>query len=356
MADLITGFLTYQIAGITLEDYMLAGIAFVASFLVLCFFKRVVMLRLKRFAERTRTKADDVAIRALNSVGWPLYIIISLFIGLKFVQLPAAASKALSYALFIVVTFYAVRILHRIIDTGTRLAIERRKGEGEAEGDTAVIDLLGKLLKIALWIIAVVLIFDNLGYDVSALVAGLGIGGIAIAFALQNILRDIFASVSIYLDKPFHVGDSIQIGADVGTVKQIGIKSTRLETLDGDELIVSNKDLTDSRVHNYKRMEKRRAQFTIWVTYRTPIKKLERIPGIITGIIKKAGKADVDRVHLKQLGETSLVFEVVYHVKNADYNDYMDIQQAINLAILKAFQKEKIEFALPSQTVHVSKG
>lgn len=346
MANLITGFLTYQIAGITLEDYMLAGIAFVASFLMLCFFKMVVIRRLKRFAERTRTKADDVAVRVLNGVGWPLYIIISLAIGLKFVPLPAAASKALSYALFIVITFYAVRILHRIIDAGTRLAIERRKWEGEAEGDTAVIDLLGKLLKAALWVVAVVLILGNLGYNVSALVAGLGIGGIAIAFALQNILRDIFASVSIYLDKPFHVGDSIQIGTDVGTVKQIGIKSTRLETLDGDELIISNKDLTDSRVHNYKRMEKRRAQFTIGVTYHTPIRKLERIPGIITGIIAKVKNAEVDRVHLKQLGETSLVFEVVYHVKNADYNDYMNIRQAINLAILKAFQKEKIEFAL----------
>lgn len=356
MVDIITGFLTYQIGGITLEDYMLASIVFAASLLLLRFFKMVVVHRLKKLAEKTETKLDDLGTEILNGLGWPLYTIISLAIGLFFIDVPAKVDKTLFYALIIVLTFYAVKSLQKLIDFGTQLAIEKRKEEGESEGDTAVIDLLGKVIKIALWVVAGVLIIGNLGYDVSTLVAGLGVGGIAIAFALQNILQDIFASFSIYFDKPFKVGHFIKIGDDKGTVKTIGIKSTRLQTLDGEELVVSNRELTESRVRNYKKMVRRRASFSFGVACDTPVMKLKKIPGIVTKIIEKQEKAVLDRVHFTELGDFSLNFEVVYYMKTKDYMTYRNTQQTVNLELIKAFEKEKIVFPFPTQTVYVKKG
>ena len=185
--------------------------------------------------------------------------------------------------------------------------------------------------------------------------AGLGIGGIAIAFALQNILSDIFASFSIYFDKPFKVDDFIIIGDDKGVVKKIGIKSTRIQTLQGEELVISNKELTESRVHNYKKMERRRIVFVFGVTYETPTEKVKKIPSIIKDIIEKTELADIDRVHFKEFADFSLNFEVVYYLKTSDYAEYMDTQQEINLAMKEHFEKEQIEFAYPTQTVFVHK-
>ncbi|MEK6967927.1 MAG: mechanosensitive ion channel family protein, partial [Nanoarchaeota archaeon] len=171
------------------------------------------------------------------------------------------------------------------------------------------------------------------------------IGGIAIAFALQNVLTDIFASFSIYFDKPFRVGDTIQIGTDTGTVKRIGIKSTRIETLQGQELIVSNKELTTSRINNFKKMSRRRFAFTFNVSYDAPSAKLRKIPQIISEIIKKNKDTDIERVHLKQLGDTALVFEASYTIKNPDMKTFMDVQQEINFEIMERFKKENIKFA-----------
>jgi small-conductance mechanosensitive channel len=199
------------------------------------------------------------------------------------------------------------------------------------------------------------LFLSNIGVDVTPLLAGASIGGIAIAFALQNVLTDVFASFSIYFDKPFRVGDFITVGADSGTVKRIGIKTTRLQSLQGEELIISNKQLTESRINNFKRMDKRRGVFTFGVIYQTEIKKLEKIPKIITDIITKNKTAELDRVHFKSFGDSSLDYEVVYYVKSSDYRVFMDIQQEINLEIIHQFQKEGIEFAYPTKTVFLQK-
>ena len=216
-------------------------------------------------------------------------------------------------------------------------------------------EVLKKVVKGVLWAIAIIIVLSNFGYNVSTLAAGLGIGGIAIAFAFQAILGDIFASFSIYFDKPFKIGDFILIGNDMGTVKHIGIKTTRIQTLQGQELIVSNKELTETRVHNYKKMERRRISFTFGVEYDTKLKKLEKILEIVKEIFKKIKIADLDRVHFKQFGDFSLNFEVVYYVNKPDYLEYMDTQQEINFALKERFEKESIEFAFPTQTIYVNK-
>jgi small-conductance mechanosensitive channel len=206
-----------------------------------------------------------------------------------------------------------------------------------------------------LWVFAALLILSNLGYDITALMAGLGIGGIAIALALQNVLEDIFSSLSIYFDKPFVVGDFIILGDDLGEVQKIGIKTTRIKHLQGQELVVSNKELTSTRIHNYGKMKKRRVVFDFGVVYDTPVKKLKKIPDIIKNVVESAGPTTFDRAHFKKFWESSLNFEVVYYITGSDYNAYMDIQESINLAIMEEFESMGVEFAYPTQTVYLNK-
>jgi small-conductance mechanosensitive channel len=219
-------------------------------------------------------------------------------------------------------------------------------------GEKAAIDLLTKAVKFALWVVAILFILSNLGINITSFIAGLGIGGVAIAFALQNILSDLFSSFAIYFDKPFVVGDYIVFGDQKGTVEKIGIKTTRLRSLFGEEIIVSNKDLTSSIVQNFRKMKERRVVFNFGVTYDTPTEKLREIPQIIKKIIEEFEIARLDRVHFKKFSDFSLDFEVSYYLSTPDYNKYMDVQQEINLKIMDVFNEKKIEFAFPTQTIY----
>jgi small-conductance mechanosensitive channel len=197
------------------------------------------------------------------------------------------------------------------------------------------------------------LVLDNLGVNITGLVAGLGIGGIAVALALQNILGDLFASLSIVLDKPFVIGDFVVVDSLSGTIEHIGLKTTRIRSLRGEQLIFSNNDLLKSRIRNYKRMSERRIDFSFGVVYQTPLEKLKAIKKIVSDIIEKGEKTRFDRVHFKEYGDSSLNFEVVYFVTDPDYNIYMDVQEAINLEIFRCFAEEGIEFAYPTRTIFI---
>ncbi len=214
-------------------------------------------------------------------------------------------------------------------------------------------DVLGFVLRLGVWTIVLLLLLGNLGVQITPLLAGLGVGGIAVALAAQNVLGDLFASLSIVLDKPFAVGDFLIIGDFLGTVEQVGIKTTRLRSLSGEQLVFSNNDLLNSRIRNYGRMYERRVLFSIGVTYQTPSEKLRRIPRIVREAVEAQDRVRFDRSHFKEYGDFALVFETVYYVLAADYNIYMDIQQAINLRIYEQFEAEGIEFAYPTQTVYV---
>jgi len=196
------------------------------------------------------------------------------------------------------------------------------------------------------------MLLSNIGINVSSLVASLGIGGIAIALAAQSVLGDIFSAFSIYIDKPFQVGDYIDLGGKTGTIKKIGLKNTRIKTLQGQELIVPNTELTNSHVENYKRMTKRRVAFSVGVTYDTPSKKLEKIPDMVSKVLEKVEGAELDRVHFMSFGDFSLNYDIVYFVNSREYTQYADRQQQINLALFKAFEKAEIEFAFPTQTIY----
>lgn len=235
----------------------------------------------------------------------------------------------------------------------TRWSERKLKEEGDAASATTL-HALTLIIKLVLWVVAALLILENLGIQVGSLIAGLGIAGIAVALAVQNILGDLFASLSIVVDKPFVVGDFIIFGDYLGTVERIGLKTTRIRSLFGEQIVVSNADLLRERIRNYKRMKERRVVFTFGVVYGTTPEKLVAIPQMVREIIQSLPNTRFDRAHFKEFGSYSLNFEVVYWLTNPDYNFYMDTQQAINLALVRRFQEEGIEFAFPTQVVYLT--
>lgn len=224
-------------------------------------------------------------------------------------------------------------------------------------GAPAAMAAIGFVSRLVLWSVVLLLALDNLGLKVTALLAGLGVGGIAVALAVQNILGDLFSSFSILLDRPFEHGDFIVVGDLMGTVEQIGLKTTRVRSLFGEEIVFSNSDLLSSRIRNFKRMKERRVVFRLGVTYGTPVAKLEALPALLRGAVESSGADRVrfDRAHFQEYGDYSLLFEVVYYVLSADYNQHMDLRQAINLEIYRRFEKEGLEFAFPTQSLLVSR-
>jgi len=340
--------------GNTLQNYLAAFLVFLVSFGLLKIFKGSFVAKLRTLAKASKNDFDDLLIEIIGSIGYPFYFLLSLAIALQLISQPPYLKLYGFYAALFIVAYTVVRAAGHLIDYFFEKIIKKRLEE-DSTFDSSIIKLLSKGLRAVVWFVALLLVAQNLGYDITALIAGLGIGGIAIAFALQGILSDVFASFSIYFDRPFQTGDFIIVGDDMGTIKHIGLKSTRIQTLQGEELVMSNKELTEARIHNYKKMERRRIGFSFGVVYDTPGEKLRQIPKMVKDIVASQELADVDRVHFTEFGDFSLNFQVMYYMNIPDYTAYMDAQQAINLAIKERFEQEGIEFAYPTQTVYVKK-
>lgn len=353
MADLNI-FLQLSFAGNTMGAYITALLFFVGIYLFLQIFRKQILNRVKRIAEKTKNDFDDLLIAILQSVGSPFYLLLATAAALQFIQEPEFARSVGYWIAFAVIVYSAIRALSRVVDYFFEKIIEKRVKE-DGTFDLSVIKLLVKGLKGMLWVIAALLVVQNLGYDITALIAGLGIGGIAIAFALQGILSDIFASFSIYFDKPFKTGDFIVIGDDMGTIKHIGLKSTRIQTLEGEELIISNKELTEARIRNYRGFEKRRMTFNFGIKYETPTQKVRAIPQMVRDIIGKIELAEIYRIHFTDFGDFSLNFAAVYYITSGDFTVHKDVQHEINIALMERFEQEGIEFAYPTQTVYLRK-
>lgn len=274
------------------------------------------------------------------------------YVALQFLAVHETVTKIVNATLIILVFYWATMAVSNLIEY---LLYKFSKKDGKKREKNTTYFAFSLIAKILLWSTGLLLILSNLGVNISAFVASLGIGGIAIALAAQNILGDIFSSFSIYLDKPFEIGDYIVVGDQSGTVKKIGLKTTRVEALQGEEIVISNQELTSTRVRNFKKMKKRRIVFEFGITYDTPVKKLKKIPKLAKEIFKKTKLVDLDRIHFKEFGAFSLNYEVVYFIKSSAYVDYMDAQQKLNLAIMEAFEKEGIEMAFPTQTIHIAK-
>jgi len=345
--------LTAKVGG----DMLITVAVFLITVVLFRVFKYFILQRLQRLAKKTGSDVDDLLVEMIRQIRWPFYVLLALYISLYFLKsesdYPVFALQALEYALLIIAAYYIIKAVQMSIDYGTRKVV-LMKGD-DLEEDVSLIKNISSVLKAVVWGVVIIIILDNLGYDINALIAGLGIGGIALALAAQNIAEDLFSSLSIHFDKPFVIGDFIILGSDMGTVKNIGIKSTRIQTLHGEELVVSNRELTSTRIHNYKKMEKRRVVFGFGVTYETPTDKLKRIPSIVKEVIESIDDIKLDRVHFKEFADFSLNFEVVYYVLSGDYNLYMDCQQAINLGIKNRLEGEGVDMAYPTQTIYLNK-
>lgn len=334
--------------GNTVGDYFISAAFIIIGFLVLRGIKNYVLTRLKKLVSKTESNLDDIALQVVEKFGIPILRVLIIYWAIELLVLRPKVEKWLNIAYGIVTLYFAVSFL---------LALVRRLLEAQVmkleNGETKLKQIGGIMvvLKILVWSIGLLALFSNLGYDVTTILTGLGIGGIAIALAAQNILGDLFNYFVIFFDRPFEVGDFITVDDKKGTVEYIGIKTTRIRSITGEQLIISNSNLTSSRIHNFKRLESRRVVFTIGVVYGLPLEKLKMIPEIIKQIVEQSPLVRFDRVHFHRYGDFSLDYEVVFFVDTPEYNTYMDILQQINFGIYEKFASEKIDFAFPTQTL-----
>ena len=337
--------------GNDIKTWLIALGVTVGTLIVLRLVEQVLIVRIHRLTRKTSTIVDDILVGSLRKTKFLFLLIVSIYVGGLWLELPPAVRKV-DWRVLIIALLLQAGIW---FSTGLQLWLEHYRKVEEDGANRTTMNALSFLGRVALWATILLLILDNLGIDVTALVAGLGIGGIAIALAVQNILSDLFASLSIVLDKPFVNGDFVIVGDLMGSVEHIGIKTTRVRSISGEQLVFSNTDLLNSRIRNFGRMQQRRVVFKIGVVYQTPPEKLELIPTIIREAIEVEEDTRFDRSHFASYGDFSLDFETVYYIGSPDYNLYMDRQQAINLAIFRRFADEGIEFAYPTQTLFVEK-
>jgi len=345
-------FLSQVIFGNTVTQYIIASLILITILVISKLVIRNVLGRLRALAEKTETTIDDFIIAVLEKIFLPFLYLSALYISARTLTLHPQASKAINIFEMTVIVYSAGRFAMAAMDYGFGVYCAKRQLD---KGFERSLHGLLKVTKIFVWAIIAVFYLDNMGFKISTIIAGLGIGGIAVALAAQALLKDFFSYFSIVLDRPFKVGDFIVVGDCTGTVEHVGIKTTRIRSLSGEQIILSNTDLTDSRVHNYEAMERRRVLFRLGVAYETSTQQLKDIPQVIGGIIKRVPGTHFDRAHFFSYGDFSLDCEIVYYVNGADYNKYMDIQQSINLAIKEEFEKRNIKFAYPTQTLYINK-
>ncbi|RLD03566.1 MAG: mechanosensitive ion channel family protein [Chloroflexota bacterium] len=346
--------LEYSFYENTVQSWLIAFAAFVLTVLVLQFIKRVLEKRVVALIKKSQSKIDDYLLPLLRQTRFFFLLTVGVYVGNLYLFLPTNihvwVGKITRLVFFIQIGLWGSALIAYFITCQVSEKIEE-----DQASDATTIDALGLISKITLWTIIGLLVLDNLGVKVDSLIASLGIGGIAIALALQNILGDLFASLSIALDKPFVIGDFIVLNGFEGTVEDIGLKSTRVRSLSGEEIIFANTDLLNSRIRNYKWHNERRIAFSIGVTYGTPTEKLAQIPSIVKEIISPLEHIRFERAHFSTMADFSLNYDIVYYVQDPDANFFLDFQQEINLALYERFAEEGIEFAYPTQTLYIAK-
>lgn len=339
--------LGHRFIGTTVQSWLIAAALAIIIVFVLTIARRFTLQRVRRWAEATATRLDDVVVSLIESLRVVFFVAIGLWVAAEYATLSASAQRFARVAIS----------LCTLLQIGLSLqALVRRLARGWAPADSdgatrTAASASAFLASLTIWALLIISGLSVLGFEISALIAGLGVGGVAAALAVQNILGDLFASLSIYFDRPFNLGDFIIVDSEMGTVEKIGLRTTRVRALSGEEIIFANGDLTKSRVRNFKRMAERRVQFGFGVEYTTPLERLREIPQVVTSIIAARDGTRFDRAHFKEYGDFALNFEVVFYVLSPDYNVFMDHQQAINLDIFAAFAQRGIQFAFPTQKI-----
>jgi small-conductance mechanosensitive channel len=315
---------------------------------------RVAIRYLRKVAERTSGQLDDLLVELLHKTRFLLVFVISAYAGSQLLTLPTTATKILHVAFVMAMLAQAGYWGNGLVAFWLARIVRRRFG-GDASAATSLA-ALGFIAKLVIWAIVLLIALDNLGVNITTLVAGLGITGLAVALGVQSIFKDAFASLSILVDKPFVIGDFIAVGELSGTVERVGLKTTRVRSLSGEQIVFSNGDLLDSRVRNYKAMTERRIAFSFGLEYGTPAAEVEGVPALVQAEIERVPGVRFDRCHLKSFADSALSFEVVYFVLTSNYLEYMDAQHLINLGILRALEERGLRLAYPTRTLYVRSG
>lgn len=347
----MTDSLAYPILGNPVRNWLAAALVSLVAFLLLLALRAGLRRYVGSFVRRTEVRWDDAVAQLLERMHWMLLLVVAVWAGSQALSLSEKIREGIRNGVTGVLVIQGGIWVVGLIGFFAQEYRERRLKQDPASATT--VNAIALLARLATWATVGLLLLANLGIEITPLLAGLGVGGIAVALAVQTILKDLLASFSILLDKPFVVGDFLIVGDLMGSVEHIGIKTTRVRSLSGEQLVFANADLLDSRIRNYGRMRERRVVFAIGVTYQTPRSRLERIPALIRAAVESQPNTRFDRCHFKEYGGFALNYETVYYVGVPDYNVYMDIQQAINLHIHEAFEREAIEFAYPTQTLFI---
>lgn len=336
----------------SLRDYLFS-LAMMAILVAVIYIIRIIVIkRLEKWAASTETTFDDFIIMHVKKTLTPLLIAGSFIVSLKNLVISPAVTKVIYFIGIAVLIAMCLKFLMSLVDYLIDSYLRKSKANETRKRSLKWVVITAKILLTG---IALIIFLDNMGVKISTLVAGLGIGGVAVAFASQAILGDLFSFFIILFDRPFEIGDFIVVDDLKGTVEYVGVKTTRLRSIGGEELIFSNTTLTNARVRNYKRMAHRRVVFKIGVTYQTSLENTKMIPEIIKSIISSEKDTRFDRSHFFSYGDFALIYETVYNVLDSDYNKYMDIQQNINFKIKEEFDRRKIKFAYPTQTLFINK-
>lgn len=343
-------FLNQSFIGNTIQEYLLVLGAIIVGIFLVKIFKQIILHRIEKWTSTTENDIDDYIFESFNRFVVPIIYFSIIYTAVQSLNLSNYVESVIEAAFVVILTYFVVRLISSIVLLGLRKYVRRQEN-----GEEKVKQLGGVMLivNIVIWAIGFVFLFDNLGYDVTAIITGLGIGGIAIALAAQNILGDLFNYFVIFFDRPFEIGDFLVIDDKNGIVDQIGIKTTRIRTLSGEQLVFANADLTNSRIHNYKKMQRRRIVFSVGVTYETPAEKLRQIPEVLKEIVESQEIVDFDRAHFKNFGDSSLNFEICYYINSAEFITYMDIQQDYNFQIYERFEEMGVDLAFPTRTIYV---
>ena len=342
----------------TVAEWGIAVAAALATYFVLILALKFVLARFNSSkastppAHRAHALGEALA-EMLNATRHGLIALVALLVGVGVLDLPERWAHRVSQLWFVALALQvalwgmaAIRVLLR------RYITRHAPTETEHQGATATLIAWG--LRTALWVVVLLAILSNLGVNITAFVASLGVGGVAVALAVQNILGDLFASLSIAVDKPFEVGDFVIVGSAMGSIEHVGLKSTRIRSLGGEQIVMSNTDLLKQTISNYKRLMERRVVFVFRIPFDTSPDQAAEVPRIIERIVKSSDRLRFDRAHFRSFGDSSLEYEVVYFVLSPDYNLYMDEQQRINLALMRELGAIGVRFAFPTRTVMVA--
>jgi small-conductance mechanosensitive channel len=324
----------------------------IGSFLCIWILKKYVMSRLEKVSSKTEASFNRIILHILSKTSFFFILCLSIYIGVHFTFRDDKFGNYSDRILVILLAFQGIIWAREAVTNWVEYTIQKRNNDPSVR---TTVEFIALILKFSLVVAIVLFTFNNLGFNVSTFITGLGVGGIAIALATQNILGDLFSSLSIVLDKPFVVGDSINLGDMSGTVERVGLKTTRLRSLTGEQIVISNSNLLSARIRNYKRMKQRRAVINLGLTYSTKREDLKKAPALIEEIISRQEKTKFERAHFLNYGAYALEIEVVYWILTPDYMVYADTHQKILFEIHDVFEKNNLEFAFPTQTVILEK-